>query len=97
MACVPKSEMTSASRAWQCGQRGAERGGSGFFGGGKPLLFQPAQHAEGRLVDRAGPTAPPHRVPSLPVDMNLWRFRFELFFEFRLQLSRTHAQLAVAM
>src|SRR5437879_5297484 len=75
IAWVPNSERTSASVAWQWGQRGDRRGSSwssssSGTGGGELALFQAAEHRVRALVDGAGLAAPPNRVPARPVDLD---------------------------
>src|SRR5437870_12287723 len=89
--------MTSASAAWQWGQRGSARG---LFRGGWRrvlLLLEATQHGEGVLVDGAGAAAPPHRVPGLPVDRDPGRFHLELLLDPRAKVGRPHAELAFAV
>src|SRR5207245_4968070 len=97
MAWVPNSEMTSASRALQWGQAGSVSRPSGLLfgrGGRKPLLLQTPQHAEGEVVDGAGPGSPPDRIPSLPVQLDGGRLRLHSFLEPCFPLSWAHAALA---
>src|SRR5579859_7214862 len=98
MAWVPNSEITSASRRWQCGHAGScSRAGSGLLlsrGGRKPLLLQAAQHPERALIDGAGPGAPAPLIPSFPVGRHFRRRGLESLFEPRAQLGRSHAQRA---
>src|SRR5438477_7150652 len=89
--------MTSASLAWQCGQRGSDRGL--FSGGGRRvlLLLQASQHAERVRVDGALAHTAPSRVPHLPIDGDLRRFRFQPALDAGEQVLRAHAEPALSM
>src|ERR1700687_1859034 len=64
---------------------------------GKFVFFQPTQHSECVLVDRAWFASPPDGIPSFPVDLKFWCFGLELVFESGLKLFWSEAELAFAM
>src|SRR6266487_6997346 len=97
IACVPKSEMTSASRALQCGQAGSARGLFGRGGRRVLLLLEAPQHAERVRVDRTRLAPAANRIPAFPVDLYVRRLCLQLLFQARLQLRGPHGQLAFSV
>src|SRR6202022_2440210 len=105
MAWVPNSEITSASRSPQWGQRGEaplppSRGGpgsgvAGFLGLGKALLLEAAQHRKSAVVDGAGPSPSTDRVPVLPLDRRFRSPCLETLLQPGVELGRPHAQAAI--
>src|SRR5256885_12642289 len=89
--------MTSASLAWQWGQRGSGRGVS--RGGGRRVLLplQASQHPERVRVDGAGAHTAPSWIPHLPIDGDMRRFRFQPALDAGEQVLRAHAEPALSM
>src|SRR5690349_25151719 len=97
IACVPKSEMTTASLALQCGQVGSDRGL--IRGGGRRVfpLLEPTEHGKRVLIDRPFSSSPADGVPDVPVNRHVGGGDLQALLHARSHLRRTHGKAALAM